>query len=270
MTALLARRAGNTSKITVGECINGAGEGNSIELNRIYNEDCLEGMKRIPDKSVDMILCDLPYGVTWCAWDCIIPFEKMWEEYNRIIKNDSAIVLFATQPFTTKLIASNMTNFKYLWYWVKNNKGNYLNAKRQPMRQVEEICVFNKHKYFPQGTVEYNEYKRRGTPAKHTLANYTNSYIQEKTGYPSNVIYCNVEKKAVHATQKPVALFEYLIKTYTNEGETVLDNCMGSGTTAIACMRTNRNFIGYELDENYFKIANERIQAERSFLSQKE
>jgi site-specific DNA-methyltransferase (adenine-specific) len=230
-----------------------------IEINRIYNEDCLEGMKRIPDKSVDMILCDLPYGTTWCRWDSIISFEKLWEQYNRIIKPNGAVVLFASQPFTTKLISSNIKNFKYTWYWVKNNKGNYLNAKRQPLRQVEEIHVFNKHKYYPQGIEPHNKVEKRKSAAKITLQNYIGEWFQENTGYPSNILHFNLDKEKLHPTQKPVALFEYLIKTYTNDGETVLDNCMGSGTTAIACMRTSRNFIGFELDKEYFDIANKRI-----------
>ena len=235
-----------------------------MELNRIYNEDCLEGMKRIPDKSVDMILCDLPYGITWCKWDEVIPLDRLWREYQRIIKPDSAIVLTATQPFTTTLIASNIKQFKYAWYWVKNNKGNYLNAKRQPLRQVEEILVFNKHKYFPQNIQDYQRGKKvrkgRGTGARITLCNYATEWNQEKTNYPSNVLHYNLDKDGFHPTQKPVSLFEYLINTYTNENDTVLDNCMGSGTTAIACMNTGRNFIGFELDESYYNIANERIK----------
>lgn len=230
-----------------------------LNINEIYQGDCLELMNGIPDKSIDMILCDLPYGTTVCKWDSIIPFEPLWKQYNRIIKDNSAIVLFSSQPFTTRLIDSNMKNFKYTWYWIKNNKGNYLNAKRQPLRQVEEINIFNKHKYFPQGLKDYNKLRNRGTAAKTTMQNYSNEWVQEKTGYPSNVLYYDLDKEKFHPTQKPVALFEYLIKTYTNEGDLVLDNCIGSGTTAIACINTNRNYIGIELDENYYNIAKTRI-----------
>ena len=221
--------------------------------------DCLEGMKYIDDKSIDMILCDLPYGMTWAKWDSIISFEDLWKQYNRIIKDNSAIVLFSSQPFTSKLINSNMKNYKYTWYWIKNIKGNYLNAKRQPLRQVEEINIFNKHKYFPQGIKEYNKIGRSGSGAKTTLQNYSNEWFQEKTGYPSNVLYYDLDKEKLHPTQKPIALCEYLIKTYTNEGEIVLDNCIGSGTTAIACINTNRNYIGFELDKEYYEIAKNRI-----------
>jgi len=230
-----------------------------LEINQIYNMDCLEGMKYIDDKSIDMILCDLPYGMTWAKWDSIISFEDLWKQYNRIIKDNSAIVLFSSQPFTSKLINSNMKNYKYTWYWIKNIKGNYLNAKRQPLRQVEEINIFNKHKYFPQGIKEYNKIGRSGSGAKTTLQNYSNEWFQEKTGYPSNVLYYDLDKEKLHPTQKPIALCEYLIKTYTNEGEIVLDNCIGSGTTAIACINTNRNYIGFELDKEYYEIAKNRI-----------
>ena len=227
---------------------------------RLYNGDCLKVMKHMPDKSVDMILCDLPYGTTWKDWDKIINFEVLWEEYNRIIKNKGAIVLFSSQPFTTKLINSNLKNFKYTWYWVKNIKGNYLNAKRQPLRQLEEICVFNKHDYKPQGIVRCNKISRRGSSAETTLQNYSNVWLQESTGYPSNVIYYDLDKEKFHPTQKPVALLEYLIKTYTNEDMIVLDNCMGSGSCGIACMNTGRKFIGIERDKNYFEIAKNRIE----------
>ena len=226
----------------------------------LLHGDCLELMKDIPDKSVDMILCDLPYGTTWAKWDSIISFEELWKQYNRIIKDNSAIVLFSSQPFTTKLIDSNIKNFKYTWYWIKNIKGNYLNAKRQPLRQVEEINIFNKHKYFPQGIKECNKIGRSGSGAKTTMQNYSNEWFQENTGYPSNVLYYDLDTEKFHPTQKPVDLCEYLIKTYTNEGEVVLDNCMGSGTTGVACKNLNRNFIGIELDDEYFEIAKWRIE----------
>ena len=230
------------------------------ENYKLYLGDCLEIMKDIPNKSIDCIICDLPYGTTWQKWDNIISFDEIWKHYNRIIRDNGAIVLFASQPFTTKLIDSNIKNFKYVWYWIKNIKGNYLNAKRQPLRQVEEIAVFNKHNYFPQGLKEFNKMGRRGGGARITLQNYKDEWFQENTNYPSNILYYDLDKDKFHPTQKPVGLLEYLIKTYTNEGEVVLDNCMGSGSTGVACLNTNRKFIGIELDENYFNIAKNRIE----------
>lgn len=221
--------------------------------------DCLEVMKGIENKSVDMILCDLPYGTTWASWDNKLNMQLLWKEYNRIIKDKGAIVLFSSQPFTTQLINSNLKNYKYTWYWVKNIKGNYLNAKRQPLRQMEEINVFNKHNYYPQGLIKCNKISRRGSNATTTLDNYSNEWYQEDTGYPSNVLYCDLDKDKYHSTQKPVSLCEYLIRTYTNEGEIVLDNTMGSGSTGVACINTNRKFIGIELNDEYFDIAYNRI-----------
>lgn len=232
----------------------------SLEINRIYQMDCLEGMRLIPDASIDMILCDLPYGTTWAKWDNIINMDLLWQEYNRIIKDNCAIVLFSTQPFTTKLIGSNIKNYKYTWYWDKNNCGNFLNAKRQPLRKIEEINVFNKHRYYPQGLKEYNKVRGRGSSSETTLQNYKNEWFQEKTGYPSNLLHFDLERNGFHPTAKPVDLLEYLIKTYTNEGEIVLDNCMGSGTTAVAAIKTNRRFIGFEIEPKYIEIANKRLQ----------
>ena len=236
-----------------------------IELNTMYNEDCLEGMKRIPDKSVDMILCDLPYGTTACNWDTIIPFEPLWGEYERIIKDNGAIVLTATQPFTTKLIESNFKRFRYNLIWEKPQGVDPFMAKRRPLNNVEDVVIF----YKKQPT--YNPQYEKGEPYRITRdkkdRNYeiTGTVMKETTTInkgvrlPKRIIRCNQER-GLHPTQKPVALFEYLIKTYTNEGETVLDNCMGSGTTAIACLNTNRNFIGFELDKEYFNIATNRIK----------
>lgn len=224
---------------------------------KLYNGDCLEIMKEIPDKSVDMILCDLPYGTTWAKWDSVIDFKFLWQEYNRVCKG--AIVLFSSEPFTTKLINSNIKNYKYTWYWIKNIKGNYLNAKRQPLRQLEEINIFNKHNYYPQGIRKTNKVSTRGSSAKTTMQNYSNVWIQENEGYPSNILFYNLDKDKLHPTQKPVELLEYLIKTYTNEGETVLDNCMGSGSTGVACLSTKRHFIGIELDNTYFETCKNRI-----------
>ena len=229
-----------------------------MELNKIYNEDCLVGMKRIPDKSVDMILCDLPYGTTACKWDTIIPFEPLWEQYERVIKDNGAIVLTASQPFTTKLIDSNIDLFRNCWVWNKKISGNPLLAKHQPLKVHEDICVFSKkrHNYYPQ--MRKGKMRKKGGGRSKLFdmemsAKYSDEY------YPISIIEFSNAKRGVHPTQKPVALFEYLIKTYTNEGETVLDNCMGSGTTAIAAINTNRNYIGFELDEEYYKKSIERI-----------
>ena len=232
-----------------------------IELNRIYNEDCLEGMKRIPDKSIDMILCDLPYGTTACKWDSIIPFEPLWEQYERIIKDNGAIVLTASQPFTTVLINSNIKRFRYSWIWEKEQGVNFLMAKKQPLKVHEDICVFSKKQtvYNPQMTEGKPYISGKGDSGEVTGRVKKVQTKNNGTRYPKSVIQFKRET-GLHPTQKPVELFEYLIKTYTNEGETVLDNCMGSGTTAIACINTNRNYIGFELDKHYCEIANERIQ----------
>jgi DNA modification methylase len=238
-----------------------------IELNKIYNEDCLEGMKKIKDKSIDMILCDLPYGTTQCKWDTIIPFEPLWEQYERIIKNNGAIVLFGCEPFSSHLRISNLKLYKYDWVWDKVKGTGFLNAKRQPMRNHELISVFYKKQCFynPQKTTGHKNKKsfRRKDLQTDVYGTMNNDYNYESTErYPRSiqVFSTDTQNSSLHPTQKPVELCEYLIKTYTNEGETVLDNCMGSGTTAIACINTNRNYIGFELDENYYNIANERIE----------
>lgn len=230
---------------------------------KLLHGDCLELMKDIPDKSIDMILCDLPYGTTACRWDEVIPFEPLWEQYERIIKDNGAIVLFGSQPFTTKLIASNLKNYKYQWYWKKNKPSNHLNAKRQPLRNIEDICVFYKRQptYNPQMVkrdvaITGTDYGTQTTYGA-TKGGYTKTYTHK---YPVNLLEFDRDTQ-LHPTQKPVALLEYLIKTYTNEGETVLDNCMGSGSTGVACINTNRNFIGIELDDKYFEIAKERIES---------
>ncbi len=222
--------------------------------------DCLELMKEIPDKSIDMILCDLPYGTTACKWDIVIPFEPLWEQYERIIKDDGAIVLTASQPFTTTLINSNIKHFRYSWTWEKEQGVNFLMAKKQPLKVHEDVCVFSKRQ-----TV-YNPQMSEGKPyisGKGDSGEVTGRVkkIQTKnkgTRYPRSIIQFKRET-GLHPTQKPVALLEYLIKTYTLEGETVLDNCMGSGSTGVACKNLNRNFIGIELDPEYFKIAEKRI-----------
>lgn len=226
--------------------------------------DCLQEMQNIPDNSIDAVICDLPYGTTQNKWDSIIPLDKLWKHYKRIVKDDGAIILTAMQPFTSNLILSNKKEFKYCWYWKKNRATGVLNAKKQPLRNIEEICVFRVKKYKPQGLVEYNKPSRNG---KKDSPNYgkgkTNRYTQKWTNYPTQLLMFDSVQRVVHPTQKPVELFEYLVKTYTNENETVLDNTMGSGTTAIACVNTNRNFIGIELDEHYLSIAKKRVEEKR-------
>jgi site-specific DNA-methyltransferase (adenine-specific) len=237
---------------------------------KLYNGDCLEIMKNIADKSVDMILCDLPYGTTACKWDTVIPFEPLWEQYRRVIKPNGAIVLTASQPFTSALVMSNPKMFKYDWCWKKSKVTGVLNAKRQPLRTKEDILVFSLSSpvYNPQGVVACDKRTGTGVSSSGKQGDATGKitqtsdgkYTQKTTRYPRNVLEIPSEGKTVHPTQKPVALFEYLIKTYTNPGELVLDNCMGSGTTGVACQHLNRNFIGIELDENYFNIAKNRIE----------
>lgn len=233
-----------------------------MEINKIYNEDCLEGMKRIADGSIDMVLCDLPYGTTRCKWDTIIPFEPLWEQYRRVIKPNGPIVLFCKQPFTSRLIFSNIKMFKYSLVWKKDNHDNPLMAKKRFLNITEDVALFyNKQcTYNPQGIIEINKIIKQGRGESLSQRNSrSTSYLQQCTNYPKNILEFPRDKPQLHPTQKPVALFEYLIKTYTNPGEVVLDNCMGSGTTAIACMNTQRNFIGFEMDKGYYDIACNRI-----------
>ena len=232
-----------------------------MELNVVYNEDCLEGMNRIEDKSVDMILCDLPYGTTQNKWDSVIPLDSLWEQYKRIIKDNGAIVLTGSQPFTSLLGASNIKMLKYSWVWKKTSATGHLNAKRMPMKNHEEILVFYQKQptYNPQNVIDFNKVVKRGNNGN-CYGDSGKVNFQEKTNYPRSILEFKSVGKTIHPTQKPVDLFEYLIKTYTNEGDTVLDNCMGSGTTAIACMNTNRNYIGFELDKGYYDIILERIK----------
>jgi site-specific DNA-methyltransferase (adenine-specific) len=224
--------------------------------------DCLERMVEIADGSVDMVLCDLPYGTTACKWDSVIPFEPLWAHYRRVTKPNAAIVLTASQPFTTALVASNLRDFRYEWIWQKSRATGFQLAKKMPMKQHENVLVFYRSlpTYNPQGLVAFGQRNKRGSAGNGGhLANECNDYIQEFTGYPRSVIEVASEGGAVHPTQKPVALLEYLIRTYTNEAETVLDNTMGSGSTGVACVNTGRNFIGIERDANYFAIAERRI-----------
>lgn len=229
---------------------------------KLYRGDCLEIMKNIPSKSVDMILCDLPYGTTQNKWDSIIQLDALWEQYIRICSG--AIVLTAQPPFDKVLGASNLAMLKYEWIWEKSKATGHLNAKKQPMKAHENILVFYKSQpvYNPQKT-EGKPYKGAGGKSK--LDNYGDfDSVREGSSdgsrYPRSVLEFRHETKPVHPTQKPVDLMEYMIKTYTNEGQTVLDNCMGSGTTGVACKNLSRNFIGIELDETYFNIAKQRIE----------
>ena len=225
-------------------------------------------MQTIPDGSVDMILTDPPYGTTACKWDSIIPLEPMWKHLKRVIKPNGAVVMTASQPFTTTLIASNMRMFKYCWVWHKTRKTGFPNAKRQPLRNTEDVIVFYSKQatYNPQGVTRVDKKVIRNKPVNFTVnagendGSLCKSYIQEYTGYPNTVLAVKSEGKTVHPTQKPVALMEYLIKTYTNEGELVLDFACGSGTTCVAAKNLNRHFIGIELDIKYFEIACLRIR----------
>lgn len=234
--------------------------------------DCLERMKEIPTGSVDMVLADPPYGTTSCKWDSIIPLDRMWEQLNRVTKQNGAFVFTATQPFTSLLGCSNLSNLKYDWTWVKTRATGHLNAKKMPMKNKEDILVFYRSlcTYNPQGLVmcdrEVWNSKSDSLRGKETDPTSTVSggiehkaYKQSQTGYPRQILDFASEGATVHPTQKPVALMEYLIKTYTDEGQTVLDFTMGSGTTGVACWNTSRKFIGIELDTKYFDIACERL-----------
>lgn len=234
----------------------------------IKQGDCLELMREIPDKSIDMILCDLPYGTTACKWDSVIPFEPLWEQYKRIIKDNGAIVLFGSEPFSTELRHSNLKMYKYDWIWDKKIPSGMSYARFQPMRQTENISVFcnGKTVYNPQMVKRDKPIKKGGnkySPSAPIQACKEGKDFKKTYEYknPTNlIVFDKIRKGSLHPTQKPVALLEYLIKTYTNEGETVLDNCMGSGTTGVACINTNRDFIGYELNEEYFNIAQNRLR----------
>lgn len=227
--------------------------------------DCLEVMKSIPDGSVDLILCDLPYGTTKNKWDSILPLDHLWNEYRRIAKHQAAMIFTAAQPFTTALISSNFREFRYSLVWDKVGTTGFQTARVMPLRRHEDICVFYRAKptYNPAMEVRGQPRKKGGSRTDNgcygslrSTKSFNNEY------YPTSIIqFSNASKKGLmHPTQKPVALMEYLIRTYTNEGETVLDNCMGSGTTGVACVNTGRNFIGIEKDSEYFKIARRRIR----------
>ncbi len=251
---------------------------------KLYCGDCIEKMKLIADDSVDLVLCDLPYGTTKCKWDAIIDMNKLWEHYRRIVKKPSGVILlFGQQPFTSMLISSNYEWFKYNLIWKKNKTTQFLLANYRPMKCTEDICVFSKGgaaaaskkkgnmTYNPQGLEPVNIKKKNSAARIGKMLNQphhlgpnnkltsNSEYTQKFTNYPSELIEFDIEYDTVHETQKPVKLIEYLIKTYSNEGDVVLDNTMGSGTTGIGCVNTNRKFIGIELDEKYFKLSKFRI-----------
>lgn len=248
-------------------------------LNKVTQGDCLEVMRQIPDKSVDMILCDLPYGTTACKWDTIIPFDELWAQYERVIKDNGAIVLTASQPFTSALIMSNPKLFKYEWIWEKDQGAGFVNAKNAPLKKHENIVVFsrgtiangskNKMIYIPQGLIPHGRKRKVDSKDGTFLGARHNQdgreYVQEFRNYPTSILTYQRDK-GLHPTQKPVALFEYLIRTYTNEGEVILDNCIGSGTTAVAAINTGRQFIGIEREPEYVAIANKRIDDAKKAL----
>ena len=235
-------------------------------------------MKILPPKSVDLILCDLPYGTTCLEWDSVIDFKALWAEYDRIIKDDGVICLFSAQPFTSALIMSNLSLYRYSWIWDKQGATGFLNCSTRPLKSTEDICVFSKAtvgslsknpmRYYPQGLIRVKARKRNNPNSTfrksqgyngHNQLNTDTEFVQEFTNYPTEILRFKRELKPVHPTQKPVDLLKYLIRTYTREGEVVLDNCMGSGSTGVACVQTNRRFIGMEITEEYFSIAKQRI-----------
>ena len=250
----------------------------NLELNKIYNEDCLVGMNEIADGVVDCIICDLPFGTTKNQWDSIIPLDELWAQYNRIIKKRGAIVLFAQTPFDKVLGASNLPMLKYEWIWEKDQGTGHLNANFAPMKSHENILVFSKSASCfvknPMNAMVYNPQKTEGKPytckqgsaSSNYDPNNQKSVTTENNGdrYPKSVLRFARDKGAWHPTQKPLDLIRYLVRTYSNEGDLVLDNCMGSGTTAIACMKEKRHFIGFELNTKYWEKANERIEMEKS------
>lgn len=228
---------------------------------QLIQGDCLDILPTLAPGSVDLILCDLPYGTTQNKWDSIIPLDALWREYRRVCR--AAVVLTASQPFTAALIGSNVKQFKHAWVWEKSRFANQMAAKVQPLKIHEDVAVFSvgKSVYNPQGLVKINKVTKQGAKVTDNIGGGVRKteYVQTHTNYPRSILRFASEGNTVHPTQKPVALMEYLIRTYTNEGDMVLDNCMGSGTTGVAAVKTNRKFIGIERDENYFAIARKRI-----------
>ena len=234
--------------------------------------DCLELMKDLPDKSIDAIICDLPYGTTDCKWDVIIPFDRLWSEYERVIKDNGVIVLFGNEPFSSVLRTSNLKLYRYDWIWEKTKATGFQNSKIQPMRKYENLSVFYKHKptYNPQGLIKKenitSNVRSGNIKNEHSFNTYKGKKpVAEYTNYPVNIVkFKNASGKGhLHPTMKPLSLIEYMIRTYTNEGDMVLDNTMGSGTTGVACIKTNRNFIGMELDETYYNLAKKRVEEKK-------
>lgn len=240
--------------------------------------DCLERMKEIPDQSVDLILCDLPYGTTACSWDAIIPLDPLWAAYKRIIAPTGAIVLTASQPFTSVLVTSNLTWFKYAWVWEKNRPTNFAHAKNKPMKKHEDILVFSpgttvhasqsktRMTYNPQGVYDIEPKKVTKRASEKTDAFFSDrpghgEFERKASGYPHSILTFPTDQLGLHPTAKPIELMRYLVRTYSNPGETVLDNTMGSGTTGIAAVLEDRRFIGIEMDEKYFSMSKERIEA---------
>lgn len=263
-----------------------------MENIKLYNGDCLDVMKSIPDKSVDLILCDLPYSETRAKWDAVVDIELMWVQYDRIVKDNGAIVLFGNEPFSSRLRMSNPNLYRYDWKWIKNNCTGFANANYRPMRKYEDIMVFSKANasaggknnsmtYNPQDIIPINK-KTKNKKGRfgsiddnnvnrgdNNVMNSNSEYVQAYTNYPNNILYFDVETDRFHPTQKPILLLEYLIKTYSNEKCVVLDNTMGSGSTGVACVNTNRKFIGIELDKKYFDIAEKRISEANNKKQQK-
>jgi len=246
-----------------------------VSRSTFYHGDCLVEMDKIEDKSVDMILCDLPYGTTSCKWDILIPFEPLWKQYKRILKDNGVILLFGNEPFSSYLRISNIDEYRYDWIWHKSKFGNVFQAKLRPLQKSENISVFTKHpltyqftdivKYYPE-LQDCNKIVKTSKTSKEkiieTRPNHEYNlkpYLMEKTGYPDTIIKINNEQNKLHPTQKPVELIEFLIKIHTKENDIVLDNTMGSGTTGVACKKTGRHFIGIEKDENYYNIAVRRV-----------
>ena len=249
-----------------------------IEIDKIYLEDCLEGMKRIDDGSVDCIITDLPYGYIESEWDVLIPLDRLWEQYRRILKPQGVVALFGNEPFASTLRMSNKEWYRYDWYWHKSTCANFPQAPYMPMRNIETISVFSKGNiapnsklkmnYYPQGLKDcYVEIVDKPCEKAYRPNRKPQTFTQTKTGYPKQLLAFDKDPDSFHPTQKPVSLIEYLVLTYTNKGDLVLDSCMGSGTTAIACIKAKRHFVGFETDEGYFRQAEKRIWEERRQLT---
>lgn len=245
-------------------------------MNKTYilrQGDCIELMSKLPNKSIDMILCDLPYGTTKNKWDCVIDLKQLWSQYERLIKDNGCICLFAQTPFDKVLGNSNLKLLKYEWIWQKESGTGFLNANKMPLKIHENILVFYKKLpiYNPQMREGFKPYKCKRGSHSSNYGDYEQGYVTESDGkrFPIDIIEFKRDKEKLHPTQKPVSILEYLIKTYTNENMLVLDNCMGSGSTGVACLNTNRKFIGFELDKEYFEIAKKRIEDRSKELEEK-